>query len=189
MNKAKKCRKTFGIHLIAIAFAAIAVTSQAGPVVVTPGSSAGYLYFPPAAVGSGVGSGTNLHPTLGDCETIDTIGATCRLANGTGVKLGAKSGSLKYLYVNLGTIKYDDSLTACKGKGNGFNLVSYNEMSLISSNKAALGMSGVYWTQTLQTVINEYGNSEQKIWYWQNGSLIFSQYANVAYQALCVMAF
>lgn len=175
MNKAKKSRKTFGIHLIAIAIVAIAVTSQAGPVVVTPGSSAGYLYFPPAAVASGSGSGgESFHPVLGDCEKLDTIGGTCRWGDGTVLKLGAKSGITKYVYQKVETaltygcngqflnttgtgVDNTNALTCsavasyCKSKGAGYFLPSISELSLINTNRAVLGLSGNLVSSTLES--------------------------------------
>lgn len=203
MTTTPKFQKSFGHTLFAMVASAFAVSAVAGPVVVTPGSSAGYLYFPPAAVSSGSGSGSDLHPVLGDCEKIDTIGGTCRWGDGLQMKLGGKAGTTKYLYAVVETARSSscnvqaygsgvdntERLTACsqpaaycKSKGIGFFLPSQGELATVYANRAALGLPTTLVSSTTSANWGDY--NQLAVAYMYNGTWQYYPTSSAAFICL-----
>ena len=89
--------------VLAAAFGAVAVATSvvASPVVVTPGASAGYLYFNTAAPTptQPSGGGNNADTTTGTCGEKESIGDECIWSDGLSQILAAKnSGGYKKLF-------------------------------------------------------------------------------------------
>ncbi len=84
--------------------AAVATIVVASPVVVTPGASAGYLYFPSApAVSGGGGAAPENDPVAGTCGEKESIGDECIWSDGLSQILAAKnSGGYKKLFILKG---------------------------------------------------------------------------------------
>lgn len=208
MKKATNYCKKLGLNLIAAAIAAFAATSQAGPVVVTPGSSAGYLYFPPAAVSGGAGSGgSEFHAIRGDCEKAENIGESCSWGDGANMRLAGKSGVKKYFFTGLEATKSasctqvsanqsgvqnttliascSQQASTCLSKGSGYYLPNTGELSIIIANRASLGISGIVGTSTTAMTSDamSYG-----IVVYNNG---FSAYGNpsINSQFICVRSY
>lgn len=117
------------IRAAAFGAAAVAASAFASPVVVTPGASAGYLYFAPS---TGGGGGTNQNPPEapngeeptvgGECAKATTIGQKCIYGDGTEQYLaGLVVGEHKKIFVskNILTIEYP----SC-GKNSGTNVTN-----------------------------------------------------------------
>lgn len=131
--------------------AAVATIVVASPVVVTPGASAGYLYFPtapaPASSASdatGGGRDNPVHdPVTGTCGGVTTIGQECEWGDGSKVKLAlTNTGGFKKIFVgqiNPALEYHKLAVGACKNTGTGYTLPSISILGAIWANRALIG--------------------------------------------------
>lgn len=102
-------------RLFAAAFSMFAVAASviASPVVVTPGASAGYLYFAPAPTGQGSGQSTT-DPKIGTCGEAKANGDECTWGDGAIQVLAAiNSGGYKKLFLLKSKLSFPIGRPTC----------------------------------------------------------------------------